>query len=261
MGNKGFTLIELLVVIAVIALLMGILLPALNVAREQGRRAACMSNMRQVGLALTLYQADYEYTPPKTQAVFDYASPASRDNVLKLLRPMVSAEDPNRAVPVYACPSLKPNPNPAYAPTRTSRTGYLANAAILGRKTASIPTPGRLIVMQEGWSLSNHLWVQPEPVTRTEATLQGRAPTQYREWHMFASQSDHSSWFTVERREQTANVHKEGGNFIFADGHTEYRKYWDRQSGDYGLVHPKLKQSVPYEPTWENGIMSLDPAF
>jgi prepilin-type N-terminal cleavage/methylation domain-containing protein len=69
MAKKGFTLVELLVVIAVIALLMGILLPALNVAREQGRRTACLSNMRQVGLALTLYQADYEYTPPKTQAV------------------------------------------------------------------------------------------------------------------------------------------------------------------------------------------------
>lgn len=75
MDKEGFTLIELLVVIAVIALLMGILLPALNVAREQGRRAACMSNMRQVGLALTLYQADYEYTPPKTQAVSTTPAP------------------------------------------------------------------------------------------------------------------------------------------------------------------------------------------
>ncbi|UCC96946.1 MAG: type II secretion system protein [Phycisphaerales bacterium] len=261
MCKKGFTLIELLVVIAVIALLMAILLPALNVAREQGRRTACLSNMRQVGVALMLYQTEYEYTPPKTQAVFDYASPASRDNVLKLLRPMVSAEDPNRATPVYACPSLKPNPNPAYAPTRTSRTGYLANAVLMGRKTASIPTPGRLIVMQEGWSLSNHLWVQPEPITRTDATLQGRARTQYREWHMFASQSDHPSWSTVERREQTANVHKDGGNFIFADGHASYRKYWERQSGDYGLVHPKLKQSLPYEPTRESTVMVLDPAF
>jgi len=261
MIKKGFTLIELLVVIAVIALLMGILLPALNVAREQGRRAACMSNMRQVGLALVLYQAEYERTPPKTQAVFDYASPASRDNVLKLLRPMISADEPNRATPVYACPSLKPNPNPAYAPTRTSRTGYLANAVLLGRRVASIPTPGRLIVMQEGWSLSNHLWVQPEPITRTEAVLQGLEPTQYGEWHMFSSVNNHQSFVTVELREQTANVHKGGGNFIFADGHADYRKYDERESGDYGLVHPTLKQSVPYEPTRENAGMSLATAF
>lgn len=135
----GFTLIELLVVIAAIALLMAILLPALNVAREQGRRTACLSNMRQVGVALILYQTKYEYTPSQTQAVFDYASPASRNNVLILLRPMVSAEEPNRPTPVYACPRLRQNPNPTYAPTRTSRTGYLANAVLLGRKTGSIP--------------------------------------------------------------------------------------------------------------------------
>jgi len=261
MERKGFTLIELLVVIAVIALLMAILMPALNMAREQGRRAACMSNMRQVGVALMMYQNDYDQMPPKTQAVFDYASPSSRDNVLKLLRPMIAASDPEAATPVYACPSLKANPNPAYAPTRTSRTGYLANAMLLGRRAASIPTSGRLIAMQEGWSLSNHLWVQPEPVTRTDMTLQGMAPTQYREWHMFASQSDHPSWFTVERREQTANVHKGGGNFIYADGHADYRKYDERESGDYGLIHPTLKVSILYEPTWENSYMSLDPAF
>jgi len=41
MPKKGFTLIELLVVIAVIALLMGILIPALNIARDQGRKASC----------------------------------------------------------------------------------------------------------------------------------------------------------------------------------------------------------------------------
>lgn len=261
MVRKAFTLIELLVVISVIALLMAILMPALGAAREQGRKAACLSNMRQVGVALMMYQNDYEQTPPKTQAVFDYASPASRDNILKLLRPMISAADPDVATPVYACPSLKPNPNPAYAPTRTSRTGYLANAVLLGRRAASIPTPGRLIVMQEGWSLSNHLWVQPEPITRTEAVLQGLEPTQYREWHMFASESDHSSWFTRERVEQTANVHNKGGNFVFADGHAEYRKYDERESGDYGLIHPQLKASVPYEPTWEHSYMSLDAAF
>ena len=69
---------------AIIGLLMAILMPALNLARDQGRRASCMSNMRQVGLALTLYQNEYEKTPPKTHAVYDYATPAAPDNVLKL---------------------------------------------------------------------------------------------------------------------------------------------------------------------------------
>jgi prepilin-type N-terminal cleavage/methylation domain-containing protein/prepilin-type processing-associated H-X9-DG protein len=55
MRHKAFTLIELLVVIAIIALLMAVLLPALNKAREHGKRAACLSNLRQLTMAWMMY--------------------------------------------------------------------------------------------------------------------------------------------------------------------------------------------------------------
>jgi len=73
--KRGFTLIELLVVIAIISILAAILFPVFARARENARRASCMSNLKQIGLAFVQYTQDYdEHYPPNIWGVLNNSS-------------------------------------------------------------------------------------------------------------------------------------------------------------------------------------------
>lgn len=118
-GRLGaFTLVELLVVVAILAILAALLLPALSAARERSKAAVCMSNLRQVGLAIQMYAGDYDgWTPPVYRPAEPYTWTALLANGRYLSVPI-------RGKPsVLLCPSQTPVVYPSdsfYDPWATS---------------------------------------------------------------------------------------------------------------------------------------------
>ncbi len=124
-GKKGFTLIELLVVIAIIGILAAMVFPVFARARESARKAVCLSNMKNIGLAVQMYNGDWNGTlPPKMHG---------QEEELKSMHPMACleyeghtwAEDMNpylqwpvifdeyvRNRDVYRCPSARVSGSP-----------------------------------------------------------------------------------------------------------------------------------------------------
>ncbi len=95
--GRGFTLIELLVVIAIIAVLCSLLLPALSGAKRSARSAACINNLRQIGLALELYVQDNNHHLPVCAMI-----PSADTNLPPITRVLAPFLGPK---PVFKCPA------------------------------------------------------------------------------------------------------------------------------------------------------------
>ena len=87
--SRGFTLVEVLVVVGIVALLMGVMLPAINRVRETSRRTTCMGNLRVIGQGLLTYARDNKDEFPRI-----IAQPTNNDDYLETHEPDATVTSP-----------------------------------------------------------------------------------------------------------------------------------------------------------------------
>jgi prepilin-type N-terminal cleavage/methylation domain-containing protein/prepilin-type processing-associated H-X9-DG protein len=204
--SPGFTLIELLVVIAIIAILAAILFPVFAQAREKARSASCLSNMKQTGLAFSMYVQDYDETNPRSYHAGDPCGPRSV-SWMEMFQPYL------KNVGILVCPS---DGNPLV--TRSYKTSYIPNYCTMppgdftAVRMASIEFPAETIIMTDRgqqakcrvgkFSADN----SASGTTGQDATCATNPCTDSNRFF------DRVAW----------DRHTDGGNYIFNDGHAKW---------------------------------------